>query len=186
MWTKTRCHVNDGSIVLTNWSDGHDQLYLYSYDKGKPLSADAKLERELTKGDFEVGDVYLVDAVHRCVDYASNEGNPQEQQIWQAGFNGERRQLSASAGFHQANFSPDGSVFTDKFSTRMQAPVMRLCQEPSGAGAAASCRMFWETHALDSYHLQAPENLEVKAHDGTTLYATLLLPQSRLLQPRCR
>ena len=53
---------------------------------------------------------------------------------------------------------------------------MRLCQEPSGAGAAASCRMFWETHALDSYHLQAPENLEVKAHDGTTLYATLLLP----------
>ncbi len=168
--------VNDGSIVLTNWSDGHNQLYLYSYDKGKPLSADAKLERELTKGDFEVGDVYLVDAVHRCVDYASNEGNPLEQQIWQAGFNGERRQLSASAGFHQANFSPDGSVFTDKFSTRMQAPVMRLCQEPSGAGAAASCRMFWETHALDSYHLQAPENLEVKAHDGTTLYATLLLP----------
>ena len=30
---------------------------------------------------------------------------------------------------------------------------------------------------LESYHLGAPVQLEVKAHDGTTLYATLLLPE---------
>jgi dipeptidyl-peptidase-4 len=36
--------------------------------------------------------------------------------------------------------------------------------------------VFWETHALDSYHLRAPQQFEVKAHDGTALYATLLLP----------
>ncbi len=36
--------------------------------------------------------------------------------------------------------------------------------------------MFWETHALDSYQLRLPQQLEVKAHDGTTLYATLLMP----------
>ncbi len=29
--------VGDGSIVLTHWSDGHNHLYLYSYDQGKPL-----------------------------------------------------------------------------------------------------------------------------------------------------
>ncbi len=27
--------VGDGSIVLTNWSDGHNHLYLYSYDPAK-------------------------------------------------------------------------------------------------------------------------------------------------------
>ena len=37
--------------------------------------------------------------------------------------------------------------------------------------------MFWQTHALDAYRLRAPQQLEVKAHDGTTLYATLLLPE---------
>ena len=167
--------VNDGAIVLTDWSDGHNQLYLYTYDKQKPLAADAKLEKQLTSGAFEVGDVYRVDAAHRVVDYASNEGNPLEQQIWRAGFNGERTQLSSDAGFHQATFSPDGSTFTDKFSTRMQPPEMRLCHVPA-SGEAGSCRVFWETHALDPYHLRAPEQLEVKARDGTTLYATLLLP----------
>ncbi len=167
--------VGDGGIVLTSWSDGHNQLYLYTYDKEKPLAADARLETELTKGAFEVGDVYRVDAAHKTVDYASNEGNPLEQQVWRVGFNGDRTELSSNAGFHEANFSPDGRTFTDKFSTRMQPPVVRLCHEPE-PGAAANCRVFWETHALDSYHLRAPEQLEVKARDGTTLYATLLLP----------
>ncbi len=169
--------VGDGAIVLTSWSDGHNHLDLYSYDKEKPLGSDAKLDRQLTSGDFEVGDVYSVDTARKVVDYASNEGNPLEQQIWQVKFSGERRQLSAGAGFHLATFSPEGGAFTDKFSSRMTPPVMRVCRAPDAPTAASSCRIFWETHALDSYHLHPPLPLEVKAHDGTTLYATLLLPE---------
>ena len=168
--------VGDGSIVLTNWSDGHNHVYLYSYDKEKPLAAPVKLEKQLTKGDFDVSDVYNVDASRKMVEFASNEGDPTDQQIWQVNFSGERKQLSAGEGYHVANFSPDGETFTDKFSTRMEPPVMRLCQAPGQSGTAASCRTFWQTHALDAYDLRAPEQLEVKAHDGTVLYATLLLP----------
>ena len=60
----------------------------------------------------------------------------------------------------------------------MQPPVMRICKARAGQARQMrrDCRVFWETHALDSYQLHAPEQLEVKAHDGTTLYATLLLP----------
>ena len=47
----------------------------------------------------------------------------------------------------------------------------------ASAQTADKCNVFWQTHALDAYHLRAPEQLEVKAHDGTTLYATLLLPE---------
>ena len=93
-----------------------------------------KLDRQLTTGDFDVGDVYSVDTARKVVDYASNEGNPLEQQIWQVNFAGERKQLSAGEGFHQATFSPDGSAFTDKFSTRMTPPEMRVCRTPGGAG----------------------------------------------------
>ena len=28
--------VGDGTIVLTNWTDGHNHLYLYSYDQADP------------------------------------------------------------------------------------------------------------------------------------------------------
>jgi dipeptidyl-peptidase-4 len=169
--------VGDGAIVLTSWSDGHNHLYLYSYDKQKPLASEAKLDRQLTSGDFEVGEVYSVDTARKVVEYASNEGNPLEQQLWQVNFSGNRRLLSTGAGFHLATFSPGGAAFTDKFSNRMTPPVMRVCQVTEKSAAASSCRVFWETHALDSYHLHSPEQLEVKAHDGTTLYATLLLPE---------
>jgi dipeptidyl-peptidase-4 len=162
--------VDNGSLVLTSWSDGHSHIYLYSYDTGNPLASTAKLERQLTRGDFEVGEIYRVDHEHRLIYYESNEGNAQEQQVWQVSFDGDRKQLSAGQGNHQAEFSPTSPGYSDKFSTRMDPPTMRLCAE------GGKCQAFWTTHALDPYNLRAPEPLEIKAHDGTTLYGTLLLP----------
>jgi dipeptidyl-peptidase-4 len=163
--------AGDGSIVMTNWSGGHTHLYLYSYDQANSGSAKAMLARQLTNGDFEVGDVLGVDTASKLVRYESNENNPLEQQLWQVSFDGQRKQLTGGAGFHTGIFAPAGGEFTDKLSTRLDPPVLRLC--PS----AGKCTVFWQTNALELYHLRAPEQLEVKAGDGTTLYATLLLPE---------
>jgi dipeptidyl-peptidase-4 len=163
--------VSEGMIVLTNWTDGHNQLYLYTFDKAHPGATTAKLERQLTSGDFEVGEVYGVDFQGKHIEYASNEGNPLEQQLWRVGFDGQRKQLSAGAGFHTGKFAPGGGAYVDRQSSRLEPPTLRLCQ------AAGECNVFWQTRALESYHLRAPEQLEVKAHDGTTLYASLLLPE---------
>ncbi len=175
--------VQDGSIVLTNWTSGHNQIYLYRYNAAHPLSAPAKLDRQLTSGSFEVSAVYRVDAKDKCIDYASNEGNLLEQQLWQVSFDGQRRQLTASPGFHDGNFAPVGASWVDKQSTRMDPPRLQLCTSAESFSPGASpetsrvhCNIFWQTHAADAYHLRAPEQLEVQAHDGTTLYATLLLP----------
>jgi dipeptidyl-peptidase-4 len=162
--------LEDGSIVLTHWSDGHNHIYLYSYDKNNPTGSVAKLEKQLTSGDFEVGEVSNVDFKRKLVDYASNEGDLQQQQIWQVSFSGERKQLSSGPGNHQANFAPDSSTFSDKHSSRLNPPTLQLCREGN------TCQAYWATRALDPYALRTPESLEVKAHDGTTLYATLLLP----------
>ena len=59
--------VADGEIVLTNWSDGHNHVYLYSYRQGDLGSTTAKLERQLTKGDFEVSGISRVDHAHKLV-----------------------------------------------------------------------------------------------------------------------
>ncbi|HME59549.1 MAG TPA: alpha/beta fold hydrolase, partial [Terracidiphilus sp.] len=154
-----------------NWADGHNHLYLYSYDQADTAHATAKLERQLTQGDFEVGEVYRVDLAGKLIDYASNEGSVLEQQLWQVNFAGERKQLSKGAGTHIGNFAPVGSAFVEKQSSRMEPPTIRICAE------AGKCKPLWATRALEPYHLRAPEPLEVKAHDGTTLYATLLLPE---------
>jgi dipeptidyl-peptidase-4 len=162
--------VGYGTIVMTNWTDGHNHLYLYSYDEANPGAAPVKLERQLTKGEFEVADVLRVDHKDKQVFFASNEGSPLDQQLWQVSFDGNRKQLSTGAGGHIGNFSADGS-FVDKQSTRMDPPTVRLCL------AGGKCKVFWQTRALEPYQLRAPEQFEVKAHDGTTLYATLLLPE---------
>jgi len=73
-------------------------------------------------------------------------------------------------GNHDADFAPSGAHFTDKFSSRMSPPTMQLCE------LGGPCNAFWLTRALEAYALQTPEQLEIKSHDGSTLYATLLMP----------
>ena len=164
--------VAAGSIVLANWTDGHNHLYLYTYDQAHPGSATAHLERQLTQGDFEVGDILRVDHNSGLVDYLSNEGNPLEQHLWQVAFSGRRKQLSSGPGSVEAAFSPAGDAFVQRQSTRMDPPTVSLCHTAD----PARCTLIWSTSALQPYRLTVPQQLEVKAHDGTTLYATLLLP----------
>jgi dipeptidyl-peptidase 4 len=163
--------VGDGWIVLSNWTDGHNHLYLYSFDRKHLDTTTAKQERQLTSGNWEVSGMVRVDAAHKRVYYTSNESDLLDFGLWQVGFDGQRKQLTAGAGHHEPNLAPDGANFVDMYSTRMRPPATALCH------AGGNCTTFWETHALDAYHLRAPEQLEVKAHDGATLYATLLLPE---------
>lgn len=162
--------VDNGVIVLTNWTDGHNHIYLYSFDKDHPGSTTAKLERQLTAGDFEVNEVFAVDFTKKIVNYASTEGNPREQQLWKVTFDGQRTQLSTGAGTHTGSFAPVGSAFVDRQSSRVDTPTLRLCASPG------NCTLFWITRSFQSLDLPAPEPLEFKAHDGTALYATLLMP----------
>jgi dipeptidyl-peptidase-4 len=163
--------VGNGAIVLTNWSDGHKHLYLYSYDPADAAHATAKLTRQLTQGGFEVSEVYRVDTASKLVDYASNEGSPLDQQLWQVSFDGVRKQLTTGAGNHVGIFAPTGSAFVDRESSRMEPPTIKICTD------AGKCNVIWETWALKPYHLRTPQQLKAKAHDGTILYATLLLPE---------
>ena len=160
--------IGGGYIVLANWSDGHNHLYLYSYEPSG--AAPAKLVRQLTSGAFEVGDVFRVDFNAKVIDYASNEGNPLEQQLWQVDFDGHRTALTTAAGHHEGSFAPRGDAFVDRHSTHLDPPTLRLCK-------AGKCNVFWHTDALAPYHLRAPEQIEAKAANGDTLYATLLLPE---------
>ncbi len=169
-------YVGDQKIVLTGWPDGHTHLYLYSYDGNNPMSGDARLERQLTTGDFDVIEVLGVDPVRKLVYYSSSEGNPTEQQLWQVDMRGTRRAVTKEPGVHHGSFAPAGGAFVDRFSTRTTPATVSLCRvEESGS----RCNLFWSTRAMEAYPLHAPEQLEVKAKDGATLYATLLLPEGK-------
>jgi dipeptidyl-peptidase-4 len=162
-------NVAAGSIVLTSWKNGHNHIYLYRYDPQNPMSAGGN-SKQLTSGDFDVTAVSIMDPSHKVIYYASNEGSVMEQQLWQVSFDGERKQLTSGAGFHDANFAPTGTAFVDKYSTRMTPPRLSLCQ------VGGKCNLFWSNRGLEPFKLRTPEPIEVKTRDGTILHATLLLP----------
>src|SRR6202012_2481554 len=70
-----------GNLLLTSWRDGHNHLYLYSFDGTNPLSGEATLVKQLTSGNWEAGDIVGVDQSANRVYYLSNEGDPRQQQI---------------------------------------------------------------------------------------------------------
>jgi len=162
--------VARGCIVLTNWADGHNHIYLYRYDEGGTDSTRATLEKQLTKGEFDVADVYRVDPSRKEVLYSSNESAPQDRQAWKVSFDGERTQLTEGPGFHDVQFASLGGNYADKFSTRRSPPVVKMC------GVGTSCVALWGSSAVDELALHAPAPIQAKAKDGTILYGTLLLP----------
>ena len=166
-------HLQDGQIILTSWADGHTHIYLYTYDTKNPMGTPAKLDRQLTKGDFDVDSILGIDSARKLVYYDSNEGNPLEAQLWQVDFQGNHKALTTTPGRHNGNFAPTGGAYVDRFSTRMTPTEESLCI------IGSQCHLFWSTHAYDSMHLLTPQQLETKTSEGTTLYATLLLPEGK-------
>jgi dipeptidyl-peptidase-4 len=163
--------VEDGNIILTNWRDGHNHIYLYRYDAANPMKSAVSEPKQLTSGAWDVTAVSLVDAAKKLVFYASNESNPLEQQLWQVTFDGQRTLVTSEPGYHDGNFAPGGAAYVDKYSTRMTPPRLSLCQ------VGGKCNVFWSNRSLEPYKLRDPEPLEVAAKDGSKLYATLLLPE---------
>jgi dipeptidyl-peptidase 4 len=163
--------ISEGNILWTSWRDGHTQIYLYTFDDANPLAGGAKLQRQLTSGNGDVAAIKGVDTASKLVYYLSNEGDPRQQQIWSVHLDGTgKHKVSTTPGFHEPVFSPNAKFFSDTSSGTITPPRAYMCS------SNASCRIFWQPPSIEAYGLTEPKALELKASDGTTLYASLLLP----------
>jgi dipeptidyl-peptidase 4 len=172
-------NVNDDFRVLKSgdrflwpsWRDGHTHLYLYSFNKQNPLATDAKLERQLTQGDFEMLGVEAVDEASGTVFFTANKDDPRQRHIFSVKLDGSDFQaLTHDEGMHFPSFADDGTHYADTFSSTLTPPKISVC--PVGG----PCAMAWQSHSIADYALTAPKFLEFKAEDGTMLYGRLLLP----------
>ena len=165
--------ISGANILWTSWRDGHTQIYLYSFNQADPMSSDAKLVRQLTSGDGEVSSIKTVDPAEGLVYYISNEGDPREQQLWSVKLDGTgRKQVTEAHGVHKPEFSPNARRFADNVSNIATPPTVAMCRVSS-----TRCDVFWRPTLNPDYRLMVPHMLTLKASDGTTLYASLMLPQ---------
>jgi len=172
-------NVNDDFRILksgdrflwTSWIDGHTHIYLYSFDKQDPVSAEAKRERQLESGEYEVLEINGVDEQSGTVVFAANKGDPTRSQLFSVKLDGSAMQpLSSESGSSTADFSDDGKHFIEHHSDTLEPPSLSMC------ATGTACQKIWESRSVADYGLIAPKFLNFKADDGTLLYGSLLLP----------
>jgi dipeptidyl-peptidase-4 len=160
-----------GRFLWPSWRDGKMHLYLYSFDERNPMGTEAKLERQLTQGDFEVLGIEGVDEASGVVFFSANKDDPRQHHIYSVKLDGSGFQaLSHEEGTHVANFADDGKHYLENYSSTQTPPRLTLC------AVGAACTPVWESRSVAEYGLRPPKFLEFKAEDGTTLYGRLLLP----------
>jgi len=159
--------------LWTSWRDGHNHIYLYRFDKQNPLSGPAKMEAQLTHGDWEVESVDGVDPQQSIVYFSANEGDWRQRNEFAVGLNGQNfHRISKQDGSHFADFDPkNAKYYVDNYSALTTPPNTSLCS------VDGSCTTFWQPHSVEAYNLLTPKVVDFKAADGTTtLQGEILLP----------
>jgi len=172
-------NVNDDFRILksgdrflwTSWRDGHTHIYLYSFSAQDPLAGDAKLERQLEHGDYEVLAVNAVDEASGTVLFTANKNDPREEKVFSVKLDGSGMEaVSGESGNNQAQFAPDGKHYVLTHSAAFVPPETSVC------AAGGTCNPIWESRSVADYGLIPAKFLEFKADDGTVLYGSLILP----------
>jgi dipeptidyl-peptidase-4 len=162
---------SDGTQLLwTSWRDGHTHIYLYSLNTTNALTP-LKLERQLTKGDWDVLAIDGVDEKKGVVYYSSTQEDQRQRQIHAVKLEGgEPERISKDHGHHTADFAPDTNYYVDNYSALTTPPSLSVCD------LAGKCNAFWSARDVKEYALLVPQFVDVKAEDGTVLHGVLLMP----------
>jgi dipeptidyl-peptidase 4 len=179
-------YVNDDFMVLksgdrftwSSWRDGTTQLYLYSFVKDDPLAADARLERQLTKGNFEVlgnsrphSAIEAIDEASGIVYFTCNKDDPRQRQLYSVKLDGSGMQrISGDEGTHESTFAGDAKHYVDGFSAVSTPPRASVC------AVGGACKTVWQSRSVKEFEWIEPRFLEFKADDGTLLYGELWMP----------
>lgn len=115
----TQMKFYDGHFSLLSERSGFQHLYWYNLS--------GQLEAQITKGNFEVTDLYGYDARTGSFYYASTQESPLRRAVYKADKQGRVKKLSSSVGTNSAKFSKTMKYYMNVYSSAQQPPVTSLC-----------------------------------------------------------
>lgn len=153
-------------FLWTSFRDGFMHIYLYSLD--------GSLVRQVTRGDWEVTDVLSVNENRRTVSFASTEASPLERHLYSIKFDGTGlRRLSKESGWHSGNFSPDGLVYIDSYSSA-NTPSQAVLRSNNGTKVAQLVEN--KKEIFNGYPMSETKFLSLRTSDDATLNAWMIKP----------
>ena len=104
--------------------DGYRHIYWYNLN--------GQLERQVTKGNYDVSAFYGYDEASGRFYYSSHEESPMRTAVYSIDKNGKKKKLSQHVGTNNATFSKSMKYFLNVYSSAQQPPVTTLCQASDG------------------------------------------------------
>lgn len=157
----------DGHFSLLSDRTGCQQLYWYTLA--------GQLERQVTKGNFDVTDFYGYDAKDGKFYYAAYDGSPLRKAVFATDKGGRTRKLSADEGTNSATFSKSMKYYMNVYSSAQQPPVTTLCDN----SGRKLCTMI-DNAALKERTaglLGTKEFFSFKTSEGVTLNGWMVKPR---------
>lgn len=103
---------------------GYKHIYWYNLN--------GQLDRQVTKGNYDVSAFYGYDAASGRFFYASHQESPLRTAIYSVDRNGKTKKLSKEVGTNNATFSTSMKYFMNVYSSAQQPPVTTLCAANDG------------------------------------------------------
>lgn len=173
--TYLRLLNDDREILWASERSGFNHLYRFDSISGQLLNA-------VTSGDWVVREVVKIDEQQNVVFFGASgviEGqDPYFVHLCRADLDGSNfRVLTEADGNHTWEFSPDGTVFVDRFSRVDMPPVHQLRRSEDGSLICELERAKWD--ALLESGWTAPERWQAKGRDGSTdIYGIIIRPRN--------
>lgn len=148
---------------------GYKHIYWYNLN--------GKLERQVTKGNYDVADFYGYDTQNERFYYSSHKESPLRTAVYAMDKNGKETKLSKSVGSNSATFSTSMKYFLNIYSSSTQPPVTTLCEATNG-NVVSTMVENKELKNKVAPLLGKKEFFSFKTADGVELNGWMIKPQN--------
>ncbi|MFN8325419.1 S9 family peptidase [Flavobacterium sp.] len=162
--------LKDNSFIWTSEKDGWNHIYLY--DKT------GKLKNQITKGNWEVTAYYGFDEKTKSIYYQSTENGSIVRDVYKISLDGKKKtKLSKNIGTNEATFSPNFSLFINKFSSSTVPTTYTLNNSIDGQQVQSIVENSTLLEKLKKYNLPSKEFFELTTEKGHKLNAWMIKPK---------
>ena len=158
--------LKDGTFIWASERSGWEHLYHYS--------ADGKLLRQITNGNWEVRSIEGVDEANGFIYFTSTEHSPIANNGYRIKLDGTGlTRITTTEGSHRVDVSPAYNYFIDFWSDLNTPSQIRLYD---AGGKLVRVISENKVDALKQYKLGTAELLQVKTRDGFVMEAMMIKP----------
>jgi dipeptidyl-peptidase 4 len=159
---------NGKQFINVSERDGFNHIYLYDFG--------GKIVKQLTRGNWEVTEVYGVDENNGVIYYQSTEPSPLRRDVYSISLDGTKKiDLSTKQGTNEASFSSDYSYYILSNSNINTPPIITLNQI-DGKPIRVLEENTGVKKSISEHNIRPTEFFSFRTSEGTDLNGYMIKP----------